>query len=428
MKRAFFINKIQLMYNHYHPAVKLRLYMGISTENDIQLINKRTLYHWKNINESELIGYDPNDSFIKNKKHHAFIHHHQSAVKVLNAYMILFSCFKSVVHSAKQTNSLFRKNKTKIIKAFNESKNLIKISEFESLTGISSKKIYRWQNEIKCENSIFKHCKKQNPQQLTFAEQNFIFNEIKDENNFHLHLCDIWAKLVRFGKVKCKLETFYRYSRIIIQKFEIKRKLFKRKTVVISAKKPLTVLHVDSTMVGTDDGNKWYLNIIYDNYSKAILGIKAMLNPNSLEVAKNLKEVIINYQLQDKSFLLYCDGGPENKGDLDDLLKKFPLIKKMTTCRENGIHNNMIESFNAKFKRKLIHLLNLSVHKKVPEQLLNLKISYNNTPMALIGTLTPNEVLTGKIPFKDLWPEIENEIKNAKAERIFINQLTCCME
>jgi hypothetical protein len=76
----------------------------------------------------------------------------------------------------------------------------------------------------------------------------------------------------------------------------------------------------------------------------------------------------------------------------------------------------------------LIHLLNLSIHAKVPDQLSKLKLSYNNSPMALIGTLTPNEVLAGKIPWKDLWPEIENEIKNAKEERIFINQLTCCME
>jgi len=416
------------MNNHYHPIIKIKSHLGILTEDELKLIPKRTFYHWKNINEKELIGYNPNDPFIKNEKQLAFIHNHESAVKVLNAYMILFSCFKSVLSSAQKTNSLFRKNKSRIIQSFHQCKDFIKISEFESLTGISAKKIYRWENEIECENSIFNHCKKQNPSQLTFSEQNFIFEEVKDENNFHLHLCDIWTKLVRFEKVKCKLETFYRYSRIIIHKFDIKRKKLNRKIQSVSSSKPLTVLHVDSTIVRTDDGGKWYLNIIYDNYSKAILGIKAMLSPDSKGVAENVKEVIQNYNLHDKPFLLYCDGGPENKGDLDKLLKNYPKIKKMPTCWENGIHNNMIEAFNAKFKRKLIHLLNLSVHTKVPEQLSKLKLSYNNSPMALIGTLTPNEVLAGKIPWKDLWPKIENNIKNAKEERIFINQLTCCFE
>lgn len=411
------------MYKHYHPALKMRILMGIPTQEDLSLIHKRTFYHWKNTNEKDLVGYNPNDPFIKNKKDIVFWNNHESAKKVLHAYMILFSCFKSVVYSTKNTNALFRKKKNMIIQTFNDCKKFIKNSEFECLSGISAKKISRWKNEIECENSIFNHCKKQNPTQLTFAEQNFIFDEITNENNFHLHLCDIWAKLVRLKKVKCKLETFYRYSRLIINKFEIKRKFFKRKICVISALKPLTVLHVDSTIVRTNDGNKWYLNIIYDNYSKAILGIKAMLNPNSFDVTQNLKDVINNYQLHDKRFLLYCDGGPENKGDIDEFLIAFPKIKKMTTCWENGIHNNMIESFNAKFKRKLIHLIDLSIHQKVPEQLLRLKISYNNSPMALIGTLTPNEVLAGKIPFKDLWPEIEHEIKNAREERIFINQL-----
>ncbi len=183
---------------------------------------------------------------------------------------------------------------------------------------------------------------------------------------------------------------------------------------------------MDCTQVYTADGGKWHLHIIYDNFSKAILAIKALLNPNSLDVAANLRAVISKYRLSNKRILLYCDGGPENRKHVDQLLTKFPKIKKLTTSFSNGIHNNMIESYDSKFKRRHIRLLDLSVHSKVPEQLERFMEVFNNTPQALTGTLTPNEVLAGLKPWKDAWPSIARFIQLAKLQRVETNKLSCC--
>jgi len=86
----------------------------------------------------------------------------------------------------------------------------------------------------------------------------------------------------------------------------------------------------------------------------------------------------------------------------------------------------MIESYNSKFKQKHIHLLDLSCCEKIPDQLPGFKLAVNNIPHALLGTLTPNEVLSGLRPWKDIWPQMKSNIEDAKAERIFINQLSCC--
>lgn len=416
------------MNNHYHPIIKVKFFLGVLSESERNLIPDRTYHNWKIIDQRKLTGFNANDPLLKNKEQFSFLYNHESARKLLSAYMIMFSSFKNILFSAKKVNSILREKKNLLIKTYDQCRKFIRSSEFESLTGISPKKIQRWQDEIECENSLLLQCKGQNPRQLTFEEQLTLVEELHKPENNYLHICDLWALLVSQRRIKCKKETFYKYARIIIKKFDLRRKRPRRKAKKITATKPFSILHMDCTIIRTDDGGRWYLHIIYDNYAKAILGIRAMLTPNSFDVTQHLKEVIQKYSLHDKSFSLYCDGGPENKGFTDVFLGKHKNIRKFVTSFSNGIHNNMIESFNAKFKRKLILALNLSSHDQIPQQLLKLKILYNNSPLSLLGTLTPNEVLAGKIPWIDHWPELENEINSAKEERIFINKLTCCME
>ncbi|HLP13529.1 MAG TPA: hypothetical protein VK177_16455 [Flavobacteriales bacterium] len=92
----------------------------------------------------------------------------------------------------------------------------------------------------------------------------------------------------------------------------------------------------------------------------------------------------------------------------------------------NGIHNNNLESFNSKLKRKLFQLLDLSAHEKVPQQMEKFRNTYNNIPQALLKTLSPNEVLNGLIPGENVWPELENAIDEARNTRLLTNMISCC--
>lgn len=414
------------MYNRYHPSLKMKSFLGILSEHESSLIKTRTFYYWKKMNEKELLGYDPDDPFITNKSEFAFLHEEKSARKLLRVYKTLFDCFHGILKSLPAFNKKLRLHKQSIIDTYHSCREFIRAKEFQLITGISSQKINRWENDMYCENSFLSICKSQNPRQLSFEDQLIIADSLKDPENDYLFICDIWAKLLRPGKLKCKLHTFYRYARIACDKLGLRKKKMRNVRNAVIAKSPLSVIHIDSTMIRCLDGGIWYLNIIYDNFSKAILGIKATMNPNSATVRDNLLEVIHLYGLFNKPFALYCDGGPENKGELDVFLSQHPCIRKFITSHANGIYNNMIESFNSRFKKKIIRLLDLTCHQKIPEQLPYLRAVYNNTFLALIGTLSPEEVLSGLIPWKDLWPELKNSIEEAKKERIFINRMNCC--
>ena len=414
------------MKNRYHPLLKQKYFLGMLSANEISLVNQRTLYSWAHISQHELVGYNPNDPLINEKEVFAFVHNYEHARKMLGIYMALFSLFQSLLKHFRGFEKKLRENKEAVIITYRKCREFIKPAEFETICGISFKKISRWESEINCEKSFLNLCKAKNTAQLSFNEQAILTQALQDPQHDHLFVCDIWAKLLRAGELHCKLRTFYKYARIAIKKFGLRKRKAKRAVHSIIAKAPLAVLHVDCTVVHTDDRGKWHLNIIYDNFCKAILGIRAMLNPNSHEVALNLRSVIDEYGLHDKKILLYCDGGPENKKHVDDLLLNYPKIKKLVTSFSNGIHNNMIESYNSKFKRKHIRLLDLSRHEKVPEQLEHFKNVFNNTPQTLTGTLSPNEVLSGLRPWKSIWPKLKNEIENAKTHRIALNKLSCC--
>ncbi|HYG49422.1 MAG TPA: hypothetical protein VD905_00900, partial [Flavobacteriales bacterium] len=305
------------MNNRYAPLLKLKHELGILSEYERSLIKTRTSYSWNNIDPNELVGYNPNDPLVCDKAVFSFTHSHKHVRTLLKLYMSLFTCFRTLAQSVPNLNAKLRKQKTVFIDAYNYCKKYISAEKFKRLTGVSPQKINRWQNEIYCGNSVLEKCVLENPHQLTFEEQNIIARELQNPVNDHLFKCDLWAKLLRNGILKCKLTTFYKYSRFISQKPGLIKEKIKLPVSHIIAKAPLTVLHMDCTIVRTLDGGKWYINVIFDNFSKAILGICAMETPNSYDVMINLKNVVHEYGLQDKKFSLYCDGGPENRGFMD---------------------------------------------------------------------------------------------------------------
>ncbi|HYG53566.1 MAG TPA: hypothetical protein VD905_21910 [Flavobacteriales bacterium] len=415
------------MKQSYHPSYKHRFLLGLLTENEKSLLPKSTFSEWNNLDQKKLVGYNENDPFIKNKSELNLFHSRTEIQKAIKVYGLLLNCFQSIFNKLKDVKAVLRENKNNFIDVFNACKNSITTKQFELLSGISYKTLNRWINDKICENSIFGLCTKHHPCQLSLEEQNVIAKALQCGSNTHLFLCDIWATLLRNGELNIKLKTFYKYASLISQKIGLQKRKVKRIVKKVTAGASLQILHMDSTVIHTQDGKRFYINIIYDNYSKAILGIKAMVNPTSAAVAHNLKEVMKKYKLFGKQFQLYCDGGPENKGMVDVFLKDQSHIKKFITSFSNGIFNNVIEAFNNKFKRKWINLLDLTNHQKIYTECERFREIYNNTPQGIIGTLTPNEVLQGLNPWIDIWPALKNNITQAKNERLLVNQLSCCL-
>lgn len=144
-----------VMKNRYHPLVKIKFFLGILSHQEVSFINTRTLYSWNHVRQNELVGYNPNDPLISEKELFVFLHDQKHVRSMLKVYKSLFACFKNILFSVRSLDKIMRKQKTVLIDAYSFCKEYISSQEFKLLTGISPKKILRWQNEILCQNSFF---------------------------------------------------------------------------------------------------------------------------------------------------------------------------------------------------------------------------------------------------------------------------------
>ncbi|EMK09755.1 integrase core domain protein [Leptospira sp. serovar Kenya str. Sh9] len=139
------------------------------------------------------------------------------------------------------------------------------------------------------------------------------------------------------------LSTFYKYARALRPDFKRFRKPKQR--IGIRASSPLTLLHMDTTILRVQDGSKAYIHFIMDNFSRTILGWKASLEWNAKNTVSNLKEVCEKFNLFHKPIRLLCDDGSENQGAVNGFLDQPNLfIKKLIAQVDISYSNSMIEA------------------------------------------------------------------------------------
>jgi putative transposase len=342
---------------------------------------------------------------------------------ICKGLIVMINCLNDMIDSTGERETMTANIKDNFIKSYARAKEFLPSTTINKRLKISNQKISRWTNEKTCSLSITKHCFVSCPAQLTLAEQTLLKNYVLDPNYSHLPINHKWA-LARRQNFCVSLPTFYRYSRGFCGT-PIPYKLEKREPVRIRAQKPFDILHMDSTIITCKNWERVYVHFIMDNYSRKILGAVPSFSSKSEHVAFNLKKVLKKHRLYNQEFELYCDDGPENKGYIHELLKSDKRIKitKIVARYEEKTNNNMIESWNHKFKYVILRKFNPKNFGNL-EELLSEMIDYNNNlNLPVLRTLTPNEVARG-LRYEDLGFNIR--IQKAKQLRIFQNQTIDC--
>ena len=164
-----------------------------------------------------------------------------------------------------------------------------------------------------------------------------------------------------------------------------------------------------------------------DNYSRFIFSATASLTLSSEENKQNIIKALKQYKdlfAKQKSIILICDGGGENKGEVDILLddlenKPYKILKEV--ANNVTLFNTLVEASHNNLKR--YHFLKKGyANIKALQTHLQQCIFDNNfiIPKDRLEGLLPSEVLIDKmIPDKHQYKKEEEETRR---KRIQTNQ------
>ena len=336
--------------------------------------------------------------------------------------LILLNCLNDLIDCSGKRNEMINAAKEKIIQAYDIAKNYLPVEEVNKQLRLTNQKIFRIKVSGKCKRSASKYCMKLCPTQLCLTEQLLVRKYLADNKYENLPINHIWADAYRNGLYISKA-TFYKYVNQIRGKKPIKEKK-EYKSIEIRSDKPFGILHMDSTTFRCQNGERVYVHFIMDNYSRTVLGAVPSYSSKSVVVANNLKNIIQKYKLRNVPFELYCDDGPENHGDVTELLKsKRMKAIKIVANYKTHTSNNMIEAWNKKFKRFILTKFQAKSLTDLKKQLPEMVDYFNNLYLPVLDTLSPNEAISG-IKFEDL--EMKSKMAEAKKHRLSQNRLLIC--
>ena len=118
---------------------------------------------------------------------------------------------------------------------------------------------------------------------------------------------------------------------------------------------------MDITIFRPSDHTRFYIYLVINNFSRAILSWKASLQ-NSSEIAlENLKKACYKYDLLKSDTQLIVDDGTENKGSINEFLA-LPEVQLNKQIAQIDIRqsNSMIEAANKRLKYDYLFTKELS--------------------------------------------------------------------
>lgn len=409
----------QGIYTRYSTSFKYAIASGLLEDKTLP---PSSISSWKKVNFKNYKGSILDDRIEQTKALHQALVKSKRYEKACKGVLILFTCCNKLIEMSGKRNKLQREAKDVLINAYEDAKKFISIKTICKRLKVKSSKIAHWKNEGKCAMSVIEKCPSIYPSQLTFDEQLRIRNYLYDPRYENMYINHIWAQAQRDGLMVSE-STFYAYANKILGE----RRYFVQESkivVPVKAKYAFQILHMDSTRIRCENGERVYVHFIMDNFSKAILGAEASYSSKSSVVAENLKQTIKRYNLQYKSFELYCDDGPENHGYVTKLLDKpYIKIEKIVANYNTEKSNNMIEAWNKKFKQIVL----IKFKPKSVEHLVNIlpeMLEYiNHMKLPILKTLSPNEVLAG-LKYEDL--NLSEKMLLARKERLQKNRNLNC--
>jgi putative transposase len=328
------------------------------------------------------------------------------------------ACIKDKLRRVPQT---IVGNITKVIPVFGLTKTL-------RLLQLPYKGYLKLKRKTRCGISIFHLCRIKHPAQILQKEIAIVKTYCKDERYLHWPLSSVYHQIIRDGVAHMHISTFYKYVSLLGLKRRMPPHRRKNHQVGIRATKPLDILHADASPFRTADNHKSHIQMVQDNYSRAILQLSAHTSCTAQNTFNNIEQVCKEFLLPSgiEHCQLITDDGSENYGPVKDFLNdsKYPVIQHLIAQKDITFSNSMIEAINKQIKYRFLYHKHIADHTALVNYLPMVKEEYNNRPHHALHGLTPSEVLRGQIPNKQAHSAV---IQKAKVSRIAENKkIKCC--
>lgn len=314
--------------------------------------------------------------------------------KIKATNLVLKKLLSEVFKGADLQSLLGREKKKKVVEIVEEMKDLLPITEILRLMKIAPAMYYRYRTEvIGCKFSK-KFCDSNRPNQLSKKEQERLVSLAHDKRLAHLSIRSLMYHAQREGILFCGIDSWYKYlklNQVVREKWSRHRP--KKYWEGVRASRPHELWHIDITEIKTKYGEKYYLQMVVDNYSRAILSWKISDRKMMKISLSTLKRAF-----KDNSVLpeyLLSDGGGENK---NKNVTNFLLgrgICQLISRSNVFFSNSMIEAVFRQLKaRKNLFLKKTrsSLHRFIASFV---RLHNQITPHSSLGGARPSEMLAG---------------------------------
>jgi hypothetical protein len=284
-----------------------------------------------------------------------------------------------------------KEGRREIVKYVDEAKMSygINYAEMCRLIGIHVVTLKDWRIELHGCNWKFKKCEINNTNGLLEDEKKSLISMLTDKDFAHYSLKSLCYYAKRKGLVHASMSTWYKYMKMneIIRPGHKKYKIKNSKS--LRANDPNEYWHIDVTEFKLRGGKKLYLQLIVDNYSRAVIDYS--LNTN--KKAENTIYLIKKALSKQATSRIMSDAGTENcnHGVRKVLFSKN--VKHLVAGKNTDYRNSMVESVIRSIKRKRKTFLSETKVNKVKAYIEDVIYEYNNIiPHSALEGGTPREV------------------------------------
>lgn len=265
--------------------------------------------------------------------------------------------------------------------------------------GMSASKFYRWESEVLGCRFQRKNCQPTLPHQLSLFEQRLMLELSQDKKLAHMSIKSLMYYAQREGLIHRGYDTWLKYLKLNGVRRERIHKRKKKYAEGIRARKANQIWHIDITIVRIKTGEKFYIQMAVDNFSRLIVGWKLSDRKNLEITLQTLKEAPYK-----KPKFLLSDRGMENRASE---VSRFLLGSGIT---------HLISNIDVRYSNSIVEAvfrqLKCSVDFRKIRSLQSLKAKvewyvyqHNHTvPHSSLSGATPHEVYFGtfdKIKFRN---------------------------
>lgn len=403
--------------------VRLGLYELLP--QDIKLNLPRTnIGRWKREPKEKYKGQELSKTLNSDLELFTFLNKHKKTKRVIKTYQKLIVTLYNIISPIKGIKQEIALKKHIIVNKIEKIKNIISVKKSIKVFNISRATYQNYKTFVlnKCDNSYFKWCVKNYPQQLLNREIQTIKDYMLNKNYSYWSKASVYYLALRNNHIAFCLTTWYKYCKLLGYKSSrhLQQKI---KYSSLQSYYPNHIWCADATIFKTKDNTRHYIHLLIDHYSKKILGYKIETKASPTAIRELLQEAYKRY-IPSKPIQLVTDGGTEN---VNCTVKEFLSHKKIIhfiAQKDIVQSNSMIEAINKILKHQFLLPKNLENSQQLLSFLPQAITIYNTIrpQLALLGN-TPSETFDGK-PIAN--SNYTLHIAEQKLQRIAINQQNKC--